>query len=526
MKPVLPRRREFLLAAGGLALFSGLGSAGKLWAAPKFSSWPFKLGVASGDPAADGFVIWTRLAPDPLAEHGGMPMMAVPVLWEVAEDETFAVMVRSGEAVARPELGHSLHVEVVGLKAQRPYWYRFRVVGQDPSPVGRVRTTPAAGTAPTRLRIGVAGCQNWEGGWYTAYRYLAAEPELDAVFHYGDYIYEGRGSKEALPRAGAGSRRHVGDQIYSLDDYRRRYAQYKADPDLQAAHHSAAFLSTWDDHEIDNNWAAVYDQDGTPPEVFALRRFAAMQAWYENMPVRRALFPTSQGLSIHRRIDYGRLLRVHLLDTRQYRTDQFCAGEEDPANCRSRSDAGPTSMLGAEQERWLGQGLDGDVGWHLLAQQVMLMPFKYPSSRAAGDTNLDAWSGYPDARERLVDMIRQRRLGNVVIAAGDVHKHHAGVVPERADDLLSKPIATEFVATSISSGADGSDIPVGWERVLSDNPHTVLTNNRRGYQVFDIGRDTWHTDVVAVDAVSHRDGRKSVIAKLSTERGRPGIERA
>ena len=523
-------RRKFLLGAGSLALFTGLGSAGRVWASPRFPAYPFLLGVASGDPMPDGFVIWTRLAPQPLEEHAGMPMLAVPVRWEVAEDGNFSKVVRKGEALARPELGHSVHVEVAGLSARRPYWYRFHVEGQPPSPAGCVRTAPAAGDMPDRVRIGVAGCQHHEAGLFTAYRHLSQEPDLDAVFHYGDYIYEGRGKETALSiRDGAGrriDRRHVGGEIYTLDDYRRRYAQYKRDPDLQAAHAATAFLSTWDDHEFDNNWAAALDQDGTPPEVFALRKFAAMQAWYENMPVRRALFPTPQhGITMHRRLDYGRMLRVHLLDTRQYRSRQRCEpGMTKP--CRAADEAGTEQMLGVAQEGWLEEGLNAQPRWHLLAQQVMMMPYTYPTSRKSGRLNTDSWSGYPSSRARVLDMIQARKLGNVVVATGDVHKHHAGVVPSRDGDVLSAPVATEFVTTSIASGGDGSDIPATWENVLDDNPHNVLVNDRRGYQMFHIGPRVWRTDVVAIDRVTTPGGSKSVIASLVTENGKPGIAKA
>lgn len=523
-------RRKFLLGASSMALFAGLGRAGRVWASPQFAAYPFRLGVASGDPMPDGFVIWTRLAPRPLEEHAGMPMLAVPVRWEVAEDEKFSAVVRKGEAMARPELGHSVHVEVAGLEARRPYWYRFHVEGQPPSPAGTVRTAPAAGDMPERVRIGVAGCQHYEAGLYTAYRHLSQEPELDAVFHYGDYIYEGPGKEKLVPILDATGKRidrkHVGDEIYTLDDYRRRYAQYKSDPDLQAAHAAAAFLSTWDDHEFDNNWAAALDQDGTPPEVFALRKFAAMQAWYENMPVRRALFPTPQhGITLHRRLDYGRMLRVHLLDTRQYRSKQRCeVGTTRP--CRADDMTMPDQILGVAQEQWLGAGLQADARWHLLAQQVMMMPYAYPASRKSGPINNDSWSGYPKSRARVVDMIRDRKLGNVVVATGDVHKHHAGVIPSRDGDLLSAPVATEFVTTSIASGGDGSDIPATWQNALAENPHTCLLSDRRGYQLFEIGHKTWRTDVVTIDKVTTAGGRRSVMAGLVTEHGKPGIERA
>lgn len=524
-------RRKFLLGASGMALFAGLGRAGKLWAAPRFDAYPFSLGVASGDPWPDGFVIWTRLAPEPLAENGGMPMLAVQVRWEVAEDERFGRVVRSGESIARPELGHSVHVEVEGLRPHRPYWYRFRVEGQPPSPVGKVRTAPQAGVTVDGVRIGVAGCQHWEAGCYTAYRHLSQEPDLDAIFHYGDYIYEGAGNPGKFIVDAAGNwvaRQHAGGEIYTLDEYRRRYAQYKSDHDLQAAHAAAAFLSTWDDHEIDNNWAGIHDQDGTPPEVFALRRHVAMQAWYENMPVRRAQFPRIDGLTMHRRLDYGGLLRVHLMDTRQYRTRQRCDASllKRMRPCRPQDDAGEEQIIGTAQEQWLARGLEGDVRWNLLAQQVMMMPYTYPPSRAAGPVNTDSWSGYPRARQRVVDLIRQRTQGNVIVATGDVHKHHAGVVPSDAADFLSAPVATEYVTTSISSGGDGEDVPPTWGNVLSDNPHTKLLNDKRGYQVFDVGPREWRTDVVAVDRVSMAGGRKSVIARLVTEHGKPGVEQA
>ncbi|MBB1116867.1 alkaline phosphatase D family protein [Stenotrophomonas sp. W1S232] len=517
-------RRKPLLGASAMAIFAGLGAPGRLLANPRFTSNPFTLGVASGDPWPDGFVLWTRLAPEPLAEHAGMPMLSVPVRWEVADDPQFRRIVQSGQALARPELGHSVHVEVAGLQPQRPYWYRFHVGSEATSAVGRVRTAPSAGARVDRLRIGVAGCQHYEAGYYTAYAHLSQEPELDAIFHYGDYIYEGAGR----PVGPGVVRSHAGGEIYSLDDYRRRYAQYKSDADLQAAHAAAAFLPSWDDHEVDNNWVAAMDQDGVPGEVFLLRRQAAMQAWYENMPVRRAQFPRADGLQMHRRVDFGDLLRVHVLDTRQYRSRQPC----DPGllergrPCRTPESNGAQEVLGQAQEHWLSEGLRHPARWNLLAQQVMLMPFQYPDNRSAGPLNGDSWSGYPQARQRLIDTLAAHGQGNVVVATGDVHKHHAGVLPSRPEDLLSTPVATEFVTTSISSNGDGDDIPAGWEGVLAANPHAPLLNNRRGYQVFEIGKDHWQTEVVGVDRVSVPGGKRLRIARLVTEHGRPGVQRA
>ena len=518
-------RRGVIRAAGSLAIFASLSPR------PVFGQSlptdPFTLGVASGDPHPDGFVLWTRLAPQPLEFGGGMPMKSVPVQWQVAEDERFARIVQSGEELARPELGHSVHVEVQGLLPSRRYWYRF-LAGGHASPAGTVRSAPAAGTAVDRLRIGVAGCQHYEAGYFTAYRHLAEEPDLDAVFHYGDYIYE-HWAGRLCPKSGDGERTcfrtHAGEEIYSLEDYRRRYAQYKMDPDLQAAHAAAAFLHTWDDHEIDNNWASQWDEHGTPPEAFLLRRYAAMQAWYENMPVRRAQFPAPGGLRMHRRLDYGNLLRIHLLDTRQHRTDQRC-GLPGTSHCRPVDDAGPSQILGAEQEAWLKEGMSAEFGWNLLAQQEMMMPFLYLESRAEGRRNLDSWSGYPDAKARVVECIRDKGLTNVVVAAGDVHKHHAGVVPMREEDPEGPAAATEYVTSSISSGGDGSDIPAGWENVLSENPHTTLLNDRRGYQLFTINKEEWRTDVVGIDQVTRPGGAKLKVATLVTLPQQPGVHRA
>jgi alkaline phosphatase D len=510
-------RRKLLTAAGGMVLFAGLGTSGRVWAQPIFPDYPFQLGVAAGDPLPNGFVIWTRLAPKPLQEHGGMPSLGVAVRWEVSEDEHFARIVRSGDTIARPELAHSVHVEVAGLQPWRRYWYRFVVAGAEASPVGRARTAPAAGDLPARVRIASAGCQNYPAGWYDAWRHLSEEPELDAVFHYGDYIYEGGPNSAVEIRDAAGKlfeRRHVGNEIYSLDDYRRRYAQYKSDPHLRAAHAAAAFISSFDDHEVDNNWAAAYDQDGTAPELFALRRAVAMQAWYEHMPVRRAQFPAPKGLTMFRRLDYGRLLRMHVLDTRSYRNDQLC-GESGPSNCRNQ-DGPDATLLGTIQESWLGDGLVNGARWNLLAQQIRVMPFLRPNMTGVdvlGST--DQWAGYPAARARLVKTIMDRKLTNVIVATGDAHVHNVGLVPVRDEALDGPAAAVEFLATSITSGGDGSpNLPAGPSVMDGRNPHLALHVTQRGYQMFDVTPDEWRTDVKVLDRVQSPGGTLSSRAKF------------
>lgn len=237
-EPNAINRRDLLKAFSSVAILTSLSPTSVF--SQSLQKYPFTLGVASGDPLPDGFVIWTRLAPEPLERASGMPMQSVPVRWEVATDDNFTEIVAKGDTLARPELGHSVHIEVAGMQPARRYWYRF-MHGDAISPVGTVKSAPGSQANVDQLRIGVAGCQHYESGYYTAYHHLSQEPDLDAIFHYGDYIYEYSSGRSCRDNC---FRRHVGDEIYTLDDYRRRYAQYKLDPNLQQAHAAAAFLST------------------------------------------------------------------------------------------------------------------------------------------------------------------------------------------------------------------------------------------------------------------------------------------
>lgn len=526
-------RRRFLIGAGAMALFAGLGRSGNVWAAPKFQAYPFALGVASGDPEPDGFVLWTRLAPEPLAEHGGMPMLAVPVRWEVAEDARFQRVVRHGEELARPELGHSVHVELAGLKPGRDYWYRFLVDGADASPTGRVRTAPPANARVDRVRIAVAGCQAYFQGWFDAYRHLSQEPDVDAVFHYGDYIYESAGGihKKKWPTWDANGtlvpeRDHLGDECYTLDDYRRRHALYKTDADLQAAHASAAFIMSFDDHEIDNDWGSEWDEKRTTPEVFALRRFAAMQAWYENLPVRRAQFPrVDNGTRYYRRLDYGNLLRMHVLDTRSHRRNQICRDISSP-KCKWQAGQ-PSSILGEVQDAWLYEGLGNEARWNLIAQQVWVMPLKAKTPDKMGDEVFpDKWDGYPGSRQRLVQMIKERQLTNVVVATGDAHMNAIGEIPLSDDEPDGPAAATEFLATSISSNGDGGiDTPNLQKFRQADNPFLKLMDNLRGYHLHDITAREWRTDVRTMDQVQRRGGQLGTRASFVVTPDQPKLHR-
>lgn len=515
----IARREALKLAASSGLLMAGFGR--RAWASSSSSEYPFSLGVASGDPWPDGFVLWTRLAPAPLEPHGGMPMRVVAVDWEVAEDERFTRIVKSGVAEARPELGHSVHVEAKGLKPGWRYWYRFRANGEM-SPIGTARTATPAGVAVDRLRIGVAGCQHYEEGFYTAYRRLGEVSDLDAIFHYGDYIYEGR--PRDCTKVKNCVRSHVGDEIYSLDDYRRRYAQYKLDPDLQFAHAAAPFLASYDDHEVDNNWFGECDQDGSPVEAFLLRRAAAMQAWYEHMPVRRAQLPGPSGITSYRRLDYGRLMRMHVLDTRSHRSDQPCNdGKVQP--CPLEAHVSPT-MLGTTQENWLDEGLGNDAVWNLIAQQVQVMPYtRHRLGESATYTSYDTWDGYRPARARLINSIRRHNLTNVVVASGDFHRNFVGTVPEREEAPDGSQAAVEFLATSISSNGNGGLLPEA-ERDLAANPHMKMMDNVRGYHVFEVSPKQWTTQIRAVDQVEAPGGTVRTAATYVATPDRSEVHRA
>lgn len=519
-------RRSLLQGGLGLFALTALGPA-RVWANPAFRGNPFTLGVASGDPLPDGVVLWTRLAPEPLGEHGGMPMLAVEVNWQVSEDENFVRIVREGVGIARPELGHSVHVEVSGLQPARPYFYRFFLRGGEKSMTGRTKTAPAPGSALQSARIASVGCQHYESGFFTAYRHLSNEDDLDLVFHYGDYIYEGRagaggGSETGGPRSLV--REHVGPEIYTLEDYRRRYAQYKMDADLQAAHASAPFVMSYDDHEVDNDWASVYDQDGVPQHIFELRKFAALQAWYENLPVRIGQFPRGGAVKLYRNLDYGDLFRMHVLDTRAYRSQQLCdARNKSP--CRAQDDAKAT-MLGQAQEEWLNGSLDNRARWNFVAQQIMFMPYDFRKEGAPEPwTSSDDWIGYPAARERFKKTIRERNLTNVVIGTGNSHRHIAAHVPVNDAEPEGPAIAVEFMSSSISSSGDSD---VGWtgqEAAMRNNPHMALMELQRGYQVYDVTPQLWTTHVKVMEHVGSPGGRISTLARYAVAPDRPVLER-
>jgi alkaline phosphatase D len=494
--------------------------------------YPFGLGVASGDPLPDAVVLWTRLVADLDSAAAPRPH-PVPVGWEVATDPRFRRIARRGVAVAHPGAAHSVHVDVRGLAPAREYWYRFRA-GRHLSPVGRARTAPAAHAHPHRLRLGVVNCQDFQNGYWPAYTALAHE-DLDAVVHLGDYIYE------YDPDSVFPDRRHTTpqtaglNQLSTLADYRARYAQYKADPALQAAHAAFSWIVTWDDHEVENNYANLVDEQDTGPSKqdppqFARQRAAAYQAYYEHMPLRRRVVPGSPRYRIFRRFDFGDLLRLNVLDTRQYRTDQppGIASDFGPVESGLNNTAG--TLTGAEQEAWLRQGLaHSPRRWNVIAQQVMVSQIRFPNLLDPTHplppiANLDQWDGYDPARGRLLRYLRDARVANPVVLAGDIHSSWFSDLRINRDDLASAPVAVEFTATSVSS-----DFPVAFDAPVKAanpllNPHVRYFDGLlRGYLRMDIDRERWVTQARTVASIATRESPVTTSASWAVLAGKPGL---
>ena len=509
----LMSRRDFIKVGGMGAAAVALGTLGstrRAAAAIYFSSDPFKLGVASGDPRPDGVVLWTRLAPDPL-RGGGMPNQNVAVRWEVASDSKMTKVVKSGTVYATPQLAHSVHVEVAGLQPRKSYWYRFKA-GNAVSPKGRTKTAPAAGSPLDAMAFAFVSCQDWQAGRYPAYRALAAET-LDLVVHLGDYIYEGAAYSGAV-------RQHNGSEPTTLNAYRNRHALYKTDKNLQAAHAAHPFFVTWDDHEVENNYADLAAADGTSRDLFRQRRAAAFQAYYEHLPLRRSSLPSGPGMRIYRRLNYGNLARISALDTRQYRTDQPCGGglKERCAAALSES----RTMTGPHQEQWLLNGLGSSTAlWNVIAQQTIMAQYDHDTADA-GLYNTDAWDGYVAARNRILGYLLNRRPSNPVVISGDAHSNWVNDLKADFANPSSATVGTEFIGTSITSRLPASAL----DRIVkarSANPHVKYFDSRPGgYARCSLTRTRWRTDLRLADSTLDRSSPVRTVASFVVESGKPG----
>ncbi|HTY65037.1 MAG TPA: alkaline phosphatase D family protein [Alphaproteobacteria bacterium] len=530
MKRLSRRSVLHMAGAGALGAFAApalVGCAGG--PAPRWSKGdPFSLGVAAGEPASDGFILWTRLAPEPQsldpATPGGMTGGPVTVEYEIATDPALRDIVRRGTAVAEPDYAYSVHAEVNGLAPGRPYWYRF-TSGGAASRTGRAMTAPAAGAALDRLRFAFVSCANYEHGYFAAYRHLTDE-QPDLVLFLGDYIYEYVDMRPAVVR-----RHSEGIDCVTLSSYRNRYAQYRLDPDLQRLHAEIPCLMTWDDHEVQNDYAADLSPSFMPRELFLARRAAAYRAFYEHMPVRPGRSrPNGPDMRVYDRFAFGDLVEISILDGREYRSAEACYGPpprhggfhlETNQSCPERLDPSRT-MLGMEQEAWLFDGLSrSHARWNVIGQDVLMAQFR---QKRPGDTlpafSTDDWNGYPASRDRLLRHITANRVRNVVVAGGDIHSFFVNDLKENFDDERSPVIATEFVGTSIASWGPPYDRLAA---ALPDNPHVHFFDSRqRGYVMVDATPARMSVRLQSVGDAANPNAPLATLRSYVVEDGRPG----
>ncbi|HET6159171.1 MAG TPA: alkaline phosphatase D family protein [Dongiaceae bacterium] len=484
---------------------------------------PFTLGVASGVPRADGFVLWTRLAPDPLsaAPTGGVTSGDHEIGYEIAAEPTFARIVQRGLARAEAAFAHSVHLVISGLEPARPYWYRFHL-GPWASAIGRAVTAPAADATVSSLRFAYCSCANYEQGYFAAYRHLAEE-EPDLVLFLGDYIYE------SIDPSPAAIRHHSdGKAATNLALYRNRYAQYRLDPDLQHLHATATSLLTWDDHEVQNDYAGAWSEDLIPPAEFLKRRAAAYQAFYEHMPLDPGLSrPAGDAMRIYQSLDWGSLTRICVLDGRQYRSRGACYGPgkggghvETLRSCPELSDPA-RSLLGEEQESWLYRELAASPArWNVIAQDVLMA--RVQGTRPDGSHGLwtEAWDGYPEARKRLLTHLRDGRIANPVVIGGDNHAFWANDLKPDFDDLKALAVATEFVGGSITSHGPPYEATM---KIVAQNPDVHFFDSRKhGYAIADVTPGRMETRFQVVTDAADAASPKETLARFVTESGKAG----
>ncbi|MFB4425178.1 alkaline phosphatase [Streptomyces sp. QL37] len=539
-----PSRRTVVKAAAATAVAGTVLTATGARAA---DGPAFLHGVASGDPLPDGILLWTRVTPSPAAVPGSGVGADTPVVWEIAEDKAFSRVAARGTAVARAEADHTVKADVRGLRPATDYWFRFSAPpggtegGQGVlSPVGRTRTAPAAGASVAGIRFGVVSCANWEAGWFSPYRHLADRADLDAVLHLGDYIYEY--ASGSYPTQDTVVRPHAPlHEILTLADYRLRHATYKTDTDLQALHAAHPVIAIWDDHEFANDAWSGGAENHTPGTEgsWAARVAAAKQAYFEWMPVRASTEGT-----VHRRLSFGGLAELHLLDLRSFRSEQASIGDgavDDPGR----------SITGRAQLDWLKAGLTAsDARWKLVGTSVMISPVAFgalpahllaPLAELLGlpaeglAVNVDQWDGYTDDRKELISHLRDHGVSDTVFLTGDIHMAWANDVPVKAATYpLSASAATEFVVTSVTSDNLDDILRVAPQTVSLVAAAAVRTANRHvkwvdldshGYGVLDVTAERSQMDYYAVSDKTAKDATSSWVRSYRTLSGTQRIER-
>lgn len=543
-------RRSLLRSAVFYAMFAGTGvslsacggggsddgGGGGTTSPPDSAGSVFKHGVASGDPLADRVIIWTRVtAPAP---------GTLSINWEVASDEAFGVILARGTAITGPERDYTIKLDVAGLQAASVYFYRF-VTGADVSPVGRTKTLPIGGVAQAKLAV--VSCANFPSGYFNVYADIAKRTDLDLVLHLGDYIYEYGRIGYASQLAFVIDRLSTPDyEILTLEDYRLRHAQYRSDVDLRAMHARLPMIAVWDDHDLaDNAWSGgAGNHDESSEGSFAARRAAAVQAYHEWLPTR--LSEPANPLQIYRSFDIGTLASLHMLDTRligrdkQFSLDQHLSGET----------AAPSrQLLGQQQTDWLAGRMAASAGtWQVLGQQVLMMRMAVPLSVATAITfetlteyvaaqstpealrsdsqkallaqpkapyNMDAWDGYPAARDTVLGIARSQGK-NLISLAGDTHNAWAG----NLTDLSGQRAGVEFGAASVSSPGFERVLPLisndlladAFRRMIDDLRYAETSN--RGYLVLTLTPAEARGEYVEVSTVFSREFSTKTAATL------------
>ncbi|MER7574788.1 alkaline phosphatase D family protein [Streptomyces sp. NPDC126514] len=538
LNTLAPRRRTVVKAAAATAVLAGP-LAAAIPARAATDAPAFLHGVASGDPLPDGVLLWTRVTPVPEAIPGSGLGPDTEVSWTVAADKAFTQIVAKGSTTATAASDHTVKADIRGLAPATDYWFRFSAGGTD-SPAARTRTAPAAEAAVANLRFGVVSCANWEAGHFSAYRHLAARGDLDAWLHLGDYIYEygtgEYGTRDTVVRPHAPAH-----EILTLADYRTRHGRYKTDPDLQALHATAPCVAIWDDHEIANDaWSggAENHTEGTEGP-YAARRDAAKQAYFEWMPVRPAVAGTT-----YRRLRFGKLADLSLLDLRSFRSQQAALGNgsvDDPER----------TLTGRAQLDWLKAGLkSSDTTWRLVGNSVMVAPFAIgslsaellkPLAELLGlpkeglALNTDQWDGYTDDRRELLAHLRSNSIRNTVFLTGDIHMAWANDVPVNAGTYpLSASAATEFVVTSVTSDNldDIVKVPEGTVSALASpliraaNRHVHwVDTDRHGFGVLDITAARAQMDYYVLSDRTKADATASWARSYRTRSGTQKVER-
>ena len=472
----------------------------------------FRHGVASGDPLSDRVILWTRVTPKTTG--------AQTASWVIARDPKLAQVVARGEAETGPARDFTVKVDATGLQPGTTYYYRFEAAGER-SAIGRTRTLPVSGVE--RLRLGVVSCSNLPFGYFNAYACLANRPDLDAILHLGDYIYE-----YANDQYGDGTRfgriPAPNKEMIALTDYRERHAQYKADPDSQEVHRQHPFIVTWDDHEFTNNsWRDGAQNHDAGEGDWPARRAAAVQSYFEWMPIRE----DAQTLQsrIYRTFRFGNMATLFMLDTRMIGRDLQAPREE--TTTIERADR---QLLGAEQEGWLAEQLVSSVRnqsrWSVFGQQVMFAPQTPTGVRAS---NPDSWDGYRAARGRVFDMLERAKVDNLCVLTGDVHSSWAYDLPRRPLDGYDKAtgkgsVGVEFAGTSVTSPSNLGAGPGGPKQLadtMAARPHLHYVDGRyRGYFIVDLTRERLQADFYGMATIEERSTKEQFMKGLITESGR------